>query len=318
MNDKKLYILFNDLQQMLSAGIPLIKSLENIANSNYFNEKTNSLIRKVIKDIENGKSFAISLLKNNLTNEFLSNLIKTGEQSGKLPEILNQICFLLQRNIQFKKKIITSMVYPIFLLHFAIILMPLYIIFQNCFTAYIYYVATRLVIVYIILIILYFILKPSFKSIDSFYFKLPLIGKFLKSYTLFKFYLSFYSLYNSGLNLKESFIISYNNSNSNYFKNNLKKSFLSITKYNPLEDSIHPNIFIPIQDLSILITGEKTGKLEESLQQLLKKYEEESNYYLKIIEKVIPKIFYILVAIFIAWKIVTFYISYFNRILKLM
>ena len=57
-----------------------------------------------------------------------------------------------------------------------------------------------------------------------------------------------------------------------------------------------------------------SGRLDESLLNLSRYYQEEAARKLKLLTEWAPRLFYLAVALAIAWKIVSFWAGYFKQI----
>jgi type II secretory pathway component PulF len=63
-------------------------------------------------------------------------------------------------------------------------------------------------------------------------------------------------------------------------------------------------------------TGEVSGKLDDSLRRLHRYYDDEGTHKLQTLAQWAPRVFYLIVALLIAYRIVKFYAGYFEGISK--
>ena len=61
-------------------------------------------------------------------------------------------------------------------------------------------------------------------------------------------------------------------------------------------------------------TGEISGQLDESLRNLHTYYQEDATRKLHLLAQWVPRFLYFVVAGLIAWKIISFYLGYFDQI----
>ena len=61
-------------------------------------------------------------------------------------------------------------------------------------------------------------------------------------------------------------------------------------------------------------TGEISGTLDESLRRLQTYYHEEGSRRMHLLAQWVPRAVYLLVALLIAYKVISFYSSYFKQI----
>jgi type IV pilus assembly protein PilC len=121
----KLFIIFKEkiksqditlisryLATMNVAGISLVQALDISAKSQT-KTKTQSLINEIKNDVASGKTFYESLKKHpKYFGELFCSLIQTGEQSGTLDIVLEQLANHLEKTEVLKKQIMKAMYYP--------------------------------------------------------------------------------------------------------------------------------------------------------------------------------------------------------------
>ncbi len=107
-----LVVFSRQLATMVEAGVPLIQALSILS------EQTENLtLKKMIIDIhdlvEGGKSLSESLEKHKKTfSSLFVNMVKAGEQSGSLDEILDRLATYIEKSSALQKKVQAAMVYP--------------------------------------------------------------------------------------------------------------------------------------------------------------------------------------------------------------
>lgn len=118
---KELVVFTRQLSTLVSAGVPLPKSLVTLqdqAESKYFK----SVIGGISKDVESGVSLGDAFAKYpNVFNEVFVNMIKAGEAGGILDAILKRVASQIEKDAAIRKKIKGAMTYPIVLLVITIL-----------------------------------------------------------------------------------------------------------------------------------------------------------------------------------------------------
>jgi type II secretory pathway component PulF len=101
---------FSDL---LYGGVPIVKALR-ILEGQTGNRELKIIIENITKEVEKGESFSNSLKQypKIFSNLFVS-LIKSGEMSGHLEEILANLADFREKEEEIKSKLRSAMVYPI-------------------------------------------------------------------------------------------------------------------------------------------------------------------------------------------------------------
>ncbi|MCA9325107.1 type II secretion system F family protein [Candidatus Saccharibacteria bacterium] len=118
---RDLMVFTRQLSTMVSAGVPLTRSLntlENQAENKYFK----SVIANITKDVESGTSLGEAFGKYpKIFNEVYVNMVKAGESGGILDEILKRVAAQTEKDASIRKKIKGAMTYPTVILSVTVI-----------------------------------------------------------------------------------------------------------------------------------------------------------------------------------------------------
>jgi type IV pilus assembly protein PilC len=107
-----LVVFARQMATMIDAGVPLIQSLE-ILGEQMDNAKFSEVIKKVSNDVEGGKAFSEALEPHKkVFSELFINMIKAGETSGQLYEILDRLAAYLEKTANLQKKVKAALIYP--------------------------------------------------------------------------------------------------------------------------------------------------------------------------------------------------------------
>lgn len=100
--------MFNALLIYSNSGVSIVDSLQYY-NKHCRQESVNRLIDDLITSIHNGKRFSDALRKHIIFKKFIVELIAVGEQSGQINEVLKEIVFYLEQEIDLKRDIKSSL-----------------------------------------------------------------------------------------------------------------------------------------------------------------------------------------------------------------
>ncbi len=107
-----LVVFSRQMATMVEAGVPLIQSL-NILGEQSENLNLKKIIMDVHDSVEGGKSLSESLEKHKkVFSPLFVNMIKAGESSGSLDEILDRLATYIEKSSALQKKVTSAMVYP--------------------------------------------------------------------------------------------------------------------------------------------------------------------------------------------------------------
>ncbi|NLL83747.1 MAG: type II secretion system F family protein [Lentisphaerae bacterium] len=121
MNSRQVLFFSEELSDLLAAGMPLGSALNCLAS--HGKEGPSGKIAAELRDrIIRGESFSDALAAHNDSFPPLySNMIRAGEASGALPQVLLRLVEHYERLLSMREKIIAALVYPVIVLVFGLI-----------------------------------------------------------------------------------------------------------------------------------------------------------------------------------------------------
>jgi type IV pilus assembly protein PilC len=127
VTNKVLLFFFEKLHRMLAAGITLSDAI-SIVNKRTGNPAEKVLTDKLSQDISGGQSFSDAIKGLNMKmDSSIYSIILVGESSGNLAIVLGDVVDLLKSKNELRKKMISSLVYPSFMVTFTITVMLLFV-----------------------------------------------------------------------------------------------------------------------------------------------------------------------------------------------
>jgi len=107
-----LVIFSRQMATLVSAGIPLIQALDILAEQ-VEKDSFKAILRDMHQDVQSGKSFSEAMQKHSkIFSALFINMVRAGEQSGCLEEILDRIANYLEKTAALQKKVKSAMMYP--------------------------------------------------------------------------------------------------------------------------------------------------------------------------------------------------------------
>jgi type IV pilus assembly protein PilC len=120
VNSKVLTTFTRQLAILQEAGLPILRSLKILEQQSKPGAMKNSLI-DVCDEIESGSTLSEAMGKSpKAFNRLYVNMIKAGEAGGALEIILKRLAEFQERSQSLKRKIRGAMIYPIFVVVFAV------------------------------------------------------------------------------------------------------------------------------------------------------------------------------------------------------
>lgn len=125
------------LSMLVSAGIPIIEAI-NITAETMNNIIYEQSLKEVVGELERGVPMSVPLEKNANFPPIVSQMVHVGEQTGRLDEVLNNISYFFEDDVNTKTKALTSLFEPILIVILGLgvmfmvfaILVPIYSITQ--------------------------------------------------------------------------------------------------------------------------------------------------------------------------------------------
>ncbi len=123
----ELAVLATQLSAMVDAGLPLLRSLQVLAQ-----ETENLRLRRILADVclrvEAGSSLSQALAAHPVFGNLFVSLARAGEASGKLGETLKQLASYLERVEDLRRRVRSALTYPAFLLSFSLLVLLVLVI----------------------------------------------------------------------------------------------------------------------------------------------------------------------------------------------
>jgi type II secretory pathway component PulF len=112
VTDKDIIVFNRQLATLFSAGIPLLRGVQGLAEQMQ-NKTFKEILLKVSADIQTGSSFSDALAKHpKVFSRLYINMIRAGEASGTLDNILGRLASLAEHAAETKAKIKAATRYP--------------------------------------------------------------------------------------------------------------------------------------------------------------------------------------------------------------
>ena len=321
------------LSIMIESKILPAQALRALAKSAkpVFQEK----IIKISEEVESGTPLSRAFkLYPDIFSNFYINMVKSGEVSGKLSEVLVRVADHLEREYQLNTKMKTAMIYPAFILFVFVaifFIMMIYIFPQLAavlIEAKVELPATTKVMMAISdflrvwwwALILFFIglvwgmrkykkTEEGKSAIDSFMLRVPLIKGFLKNIYLSRFAENLSTLVVAGIPIARALDVA-----AEVIDNNVYRDIITATKDNVvkgksmssvLENS--PEFISPLFSQMIKI-GETTGTMDTTLMKIVDFYKGEIDAFMDGLLSIIEPILIVALGGMVGILVISIYI----------
>jgi type IV pilus assembly protein PilC len=314
---------FHLLSVMINAGIPMVKALRSLVNQMEKTPRLQMIIDTIANNIESGSTLSGSL--QNFPDVFYEQeigMIESGEASGQLSKILENIAEDTEKAYMIKSKIKSAMMYPIVifvLLIGVIVAMMVFVIpslkslFENqgaqlpLITRIVvgmsdFMVQKKLILALGalgVILAFYAFKKTSIGkyAFDKFKISVPIFGTLFKKSYLARFARSLSNLLDSNISIVRAIEITANSIGNDVYKKSLMLAMEDIKQGIPLGESLLENPLFPPMLVNMIEVGEKTAQLDEISAKVAKFYEEEVDTAVSGISKIIEPVILVVIGV---------------------
>ena len=316
---RNLMIFYREFATLITAGVDVLEAMRLMGAT--ASPALKNAASRIREDLLKGKRLSEAMSRfHRLFPKWHIHLIHYSEHAGKLGQGLESITEYLEKEYENQKKLIIGLAYPVLLLHAAIFLLPIPTLFAGCPTAYVWGVLKYLGPVYLFFFLLFMLKQamvfPAVKSTyDTMILFVPLFGSLIKRINIIRFMRALKCLHDAGAAITRAWKTSIELCDNTRLKNGLSKGLAAIEAGLPLEEAFRRSLIFPQKVLSMIAVAEKSGSIGSMLNKMAAYSEKENELVMGVLLTTAPIIFYLLVAGFIAFKVITFYLGYFSNIL---
>ncbi|MBF0469674.1 MAG: type II secretion system F family protein [Desulfamplus sp.] len=294
-------VITRQLATLLSAGFPLVAAVSTLVSQTE-SRQFKLVLSKIKESIEEGKSFSQALSQYpSVFSSVYINMIHAGESSGTLELVLERLADITEKQEDTRKKIQTSLAYPVFMSITGIAVLVFLITYIVPGIIKIFSdmnqqlpTPTRLLISlssffqsfwWIVLLIpaifcmFIYIIRKTPKGLqltDAFLLAVPRAGKMVKKNAVARFSRILGSLLANGVPMLTALDISRNTTGNSVIKNRITRAAEIVKQGGDLGNALDGSREFPPLAIQMIKVGEKSGKLEQMLEKTAQLFEKET------------------------------------------
>lgn len=315
VSSQDMVVFTRQLATMLSAGIPLMECLE-ILQEQAEDKGFEYCLGEVVSDVRSGSDLSESLKKHpKVFTRIYVNMIKAGEASGQLEEILNRLAEYQEAAEELKGEIKSAMTYPVISLCLVFGITTFLLVgivpkFEKIFSAlqvelpaitkYLLKLSHSLttnlkmwaggLVLVVGSIYGYFRTEMGARHKDILMLKMPVFGDLFRKVAISRFSRTFATLIQSGVPILAALEIVASTSGNKLIEDAVLDSAESVRQGETLAKPLsRGNIFPPMVTRMIAI-GEKSGALETLLEKISEFYDQQVHQTVKSLTSLIEPI----------------------------
>ncbi len=331
-------VLFTrQLSTMITSGLPLVQSLEILANQ-IEDKNLRGIVREIKAKIEGGSRFADALKDYpKCFDELYVNLVVAGEEGGMLDTVLNRLAIYMEKIEKLKKKIKSAMIYPISIIVVAIgVVMVLLIfvipVFEGMFKdmgaelplptqiviniskfvkSYIIYMIVALGIG-VFLFRRYYKTESGRRTIDRLVLKVPVFGVLALKASVARVTRTLSTLLSSGVAILESLVIVARVAKNKIVEDALIVARTKISEGKSMSEPLQDSGIFPPMVVQMVQVGESTGALDNMLNKIADFYEEDVDNLVTNLTSLMEPLIMMFLGVILGGLIIAMYLPIFK------
>jgi len=323
----ELITFFFNLEQLTSAGVPLLESLADLRDT-MSDQGFREVIANLVESIEGGKKLSQAMAQHpDAFDKIFVSLTHAGEESGRLPEVLQHITESLKWQDEMASHTKTIMIYPAFVgtivlaitFFLMIYLVPQLVGFikgmgmeipiqtrillaTSAFFVDYWYVLIALPVVLPIVAKLIINFSPEMQfKFDNLKLNLWVTGPILRKIILARFANTFAIMYGSGISILNCITITRDVVNNRAVAKSLADVTLEIESGKNLTQSFQNTGMFPPLVIRMLKVGEATGSLDKALLNVSYFYDREVKDSIKKVQVMIEPTMTLILGALLGW-----------------
>ena len=311
---------YYQLGQLTAAGLGVNVALQQLGRTSP-SRPFQANIGAALLDLEGGATLSESFRRRaGWLPAFDIALLHAGERSGRLDATFAMLAGFYQDRAAMARKLLGALVYPAFLLHFALFILPFAELFKTGdFISYLLKSVGVLIPIYALVGVGIFLSqgkrgeawRSTFETITS---RIPFVGSGRRQLALARLAAALEALINCGETILEAWPLAAAASGSPALVREVDSWRPQLARGRTPAEVLRDSRVFPEMFANLYSSGEISGSLDETLRRLHRYYADEGSRDLHSAARIFPGILYALVAAYIAWQVISFYTGYFNQI----
>ncbi|MFA5129402.1 MAG: type II secretion system F family protein [Patescibacteria group bacterium] len=293
IKSKDIVVMSRTLSVMMSASVPLVESLKNIA-AQTVQPVMRQIMADVAAEVESGSRLSDAFERySKVFGPFFINMIRSGETSGQLEVVLEYLADQQEKDYDLGNRIRGAFIYPGFILGAMLVvgfLMMTFVVpslvavleeanaelpittklliavsgfFQS------YWIGMIVAIIAFIIGMRFFIETPRGKYLwDRFKLNIPIFGKLLSNVYVVRFTRSLATLIQGGVDQVTALEIVSGIVGNTVWKEMIFETIKEVNEGNSITTAFARSRHVPPMMNQMLAVGEETGKLQEVLRRV--------------------------------------------------
>jgi type II secretory pathway component PulF len=330
MSRAEMAAFMRELATAVLAGLPLVQGLKTIARQGR-TDRQKAMLAAIIHEVEHGRSLAEAASSwGKPFNDLTINMIRSGEVSGKLGEVLLQTADLLDRDVKLRRSILAATLYPMILagLITIAVIVVVTVIVPSVVRSLAGQVAhlpmpTRIVMgVAEFFGSYWWLILPAVGGafyglgwvyaqprtrlrIDERLLKLPLLGRLLRDVAVARFTRTLGTLTSAGIPILTALRVTKGTLNNRAMERVIDEVCEQVAGGRTIAEPMERSGYFPPMLVQIVNMGERSGKLDEMLTQAATAFEDRTETSVKLFTTALPPLLVVVLACVVGFVVLS-------------
>lgn len=269
LSPQKKAVFFRQLATMVHSGLPVSRAVHTASQAGM-----QEIGNEIASLIDHGSTLAEALAKFPYHfDSYEVAMAKAGESAGQLDQQLMELAKSSEAAWALSKNISGKMVYPLVVLHGAVLLPPLFLLVKDGPEAY-------LRTVLMVLVPLYVVMCGSFLSyrffrthggprrlFDHFFSAIPLVGPPMKLSARIRFFEALGNLVEAGFLPDQAVPLASESCGNFWLRDNVMEAWKVLGHDHPISDILRKSKSFSHIELGLVVTGEESGHFAATLKK---------------------------------------------------
>ncbi len=332
-------IFSRQMATMIRAGLPLIEVLD-ILSEQSDKQSVTDIIKTVQKDVEAGASLTEAIQKHpRFFDSFFVSMIRTGEASGMLDAILDQIAIYMEKIASIQRKVKSALAYPVMVsivafLITVFLLLKVVPVFEDIFadlggdlpiptkitlamSAVIqhYWWLVSILAIAAVIALNWWNKTPNGRfMIDSYKIKMPVFSSLFLKMAIARFARTFATLIRAGVNILLALEIVSKTAQNAVLERAIENTKVSIQSGGSLSRPLMDSGVFPPMVTRMIDVGERTGALESMLTKVAEFYEDQVDAAVAALTSLIEPLLIVFLGLVVGFIVISMFMPLFKMI----
>ena len=338
VNAMDIAVLTRQITTMLTAGVPLVQTLQLLAGS-HEKKPMREMLANICTEIESGvpPSKALRQYPRHF-DDLYCDLVASGEQSGALDAVFDRIATYREKAEAIKSKIKKAMFYPAVVVFVALVvtaILLLYVVpeFDNIFKSfgaelpaftrmvinlsnivqtYWYFVFGALVILIFFYIHSYRRMESVRDGTDKLILRLPIVGVILQKAALARYARTLSTTFAAGLPLIDGLVAAAGSSGNAVYRKAIMSVRSEVMAGMQMNVAMRTTEVFPEMVIQMIMIGEESGALDDMLAKVAGIYEQQVDDAVDALSSLIEPLLMVVLGVLVGGLVIAMYLPIFK------